>query len=382
MNSDRGVNGINERCWLWGLPLIAALLILPLLAFAQSDLDSLLEQARQAEKSGDLVAAERVYHQALHLEPRNAEVLKRLGVVEQTELKFGESVTHFKMVLSQDANYPEANFFLGASYLGLNDWGNAILSFQKELSTQKPHPRCHYYLGLAYESSGKMQEAIFQFNQTLANNPKDADALYQLARIYKNASLEAIERLQTLDPDSFQLHVLQGELDSDSEKYPEAIKQYEAALAKQPEATGIHFAIGVAYWAQYEIAPAKQEFLQALKENPNDALTNLYLGDIAVRDREYEAALGYLKVAEQGQADPFRVHLLLGKCYRDQREFEKAKLEFRAAINTNPAVPEAHYLMAQVYQDLKDTQGSEREFAEFQRLSEGRQKTGGDKPQN
>lgn len=383
MNSVKKNNAISERSWRCRLSLLAAVLMLPFFLFAQSDWHSLLEKARQAEKNGDLVTAEQVYQRALQLEPRNAEALKRLGVVEQTELKFNDSITHFKLVLSQDANYPEVNFFLGASYLGLNDLGNAIQSFQKELETQEPHPRCRYYLGLAYESSGQMQEALSQFNHTLANNPKDADTLYQLARIYKNASLEAIERLRALDPDSFQLHVLQGELDSDSEKYPEAIKQYQAALAKQPGATGIHFSIGVAYWAQHEIASAKQEFLHALRENPNDPLTNLYLADIAVRDREFDDAMRYLKVAEQGQADPFRLHLLLGKCYRGRRDFEKAKQEFRAAIDASPNVPEAHYLMAQVYQELKDEQGSEKEFAEFKRLSNvGAEKTPGSNSPN
>lgn len=383
MNSDRASCGIRERRWLWSGWLLTALLTLPFATIAQSDLNSLLEKARESEKSGDLNAAERAYKQALQLAPEHPETLKRLGVLEQTELKFDASITHFKMVLSHDANYPEVNFFLGASYLGLNNFGMAIQSFEKELATQKPHPRCRYYLGIAYESSGQIEQAISQFNKALANNPKDADALYQLARIYKNASLEAIERLRALDPDSFQLHILQGELDSEGERYLDAIKEYQTALAKQPEATGIHFAIGVAYWAQHQIGPAKKEFLDALKENPNDALTNLYLGDIAVRDREYDDAVRYLKVAEQGQADPFRIHLLLGKCYRGRREFEKAKSEFRAAIETSPNVAEAHYLMGQVYQELKDAQGSEKEFAEFQRLSQvSGEKTPGNNPQN
>jgi len=383
MNSERANCGISDCRWLWNGWLLAALLILPLAVCAQSDLNSLLGKAREAEKNGDFAAAEQNYQQALQLEPGNAEALKRLGVVEQTELKFRESIVHFEMVLSHNANYPEVNFFLGASYLGLDDLGNAIQSFQKELARQKPHPRCRYYLGLAYESSGQMDDAISQFNKAIMENPKDADSLYQLARIYKNASLEAIERLRALDPDSFQLHMLQGELDSEGEKYLEDIKEYQAALAKQPGATGIHFAIGVAHWAQHQIGPAKQEFLEALKENPSDALTNLYLGDIAVSDREYDDAMRYLKIAQEGQADPFRIHLLLGKCYRGLREFEKAKVEFRAAIETSPDVPEAHYLMAQVYKELKDAQGSEKEFAEFQRLSKvGSEKTPGDNPQN
>ena len=346
--------------------------LLPLSAqpHPQADATSLLAKAREAEKNSDFVSAEGIYRQALRLEPDNLEVLKRLGVVEQTQLKFADSIAHFKTILTHEPNYPEVHFFLGASYLGQDDLPNAIRSFQDELKLPKPHPRCRYYLGIAYESAGQIEAAIGQFNAALTENPKDADSLYQLARIYKNASMEAIDRLRSLDPDSFQLHILQGEVYSDAERYSEAIKEYEAALRKRPDATGIHFSIGVAYWAQHLIEPAKKEFLEALKESPNDPLTNLYLADIAVGDREYADALRYLAIAVRGDADPFRVHLLLGKAYRGQHQLTEAKTELLAAAEANPKVPEVHYLLAQVYQELKDTQGSEKELAEFQRLSQ------------
>jgi len=350
--------------------LTAALLPLSVQALPQSDVASLLAKAREAEKNSDFATAEGIYRQALQLAPDNLEVLKRLGVVEQTELKFADSIAHFKMILAGDPNYPEVHFFLGASYLGQGDVPNAIQRFQEELKTPKPHPRCRYYLGVGYESAGQIEAAIAQFNAALTENPKDADSLYQLARIYKNASMEAIDRLRSLDPDSFQLHILQGEVYADTERYSDAIKEYEAALTKRPDSTGIHFSIGVAYWTQHQIAPAKKEFLEALKENLNDPLTNLYLGDIAVRDREFDSALRYLTVASQGNADPFRVHLLLGKAYRGQHQLVQAKTELLAAAETNPKVPEVHYLLAQVYQELKDPQSSEKEFAEFQRLSQ------------
>jgi tetratricopeptide (TPR) repeat protein len=372
----------NMRCnWLiigWWTCVLA---LLPTAAPAQSDITALFEKARAAEKSGDFDEAERIYEQALHLDPGNLEALKRRGVVEQTEMKFRESIGNFETVLTRDQNYPEVNFYLGVSYLGLNDLPNAIQSFEKELATEKPHPRCRHYLGMAFESAGHVEEAISQFNQALASNPKDADALYQLARIYKNASVQTIDRLRTLDPDSFQLHALLGEVFADDERYPEAIKEYQAALAKRPEATGIHFAIGVSYWAQRQFEPAKEELLRAVKENPNDPQTNLYLGDIAVRDREFDDARKYLRLAEQGQADGYRVHFLLGKCYRGQHKLENAKAEFLSAIAVDATAAEVHYLLAQVYQELKDPQASAKEFAEFERLSRTEKEKAAENPQ-
>ena len=338
-------------------------------AQTQSNVEMLLDQARSKEKTGDYAAAERIYKQALALAPESLETLKRLGILEQTELKFEDSIQLFKHVLANDPQYPEVNFYLGASYLGKNDFNESIDSFERELKTPNPHPRSHYYLGLAFQSSGRIEEATSQLNQSLAQSPKDADALYELARIYKNASLRSIELLKTLDEDSFQLHALMGEVYADEERYPEAIEQYQAALAKRPDAQGIHYAIGIAYWAQLRLDLAEKEFRDAWKENPNDALTNLYLGDIAVRDQRFSEAFRFLLVAQRGQPNMSQVHFLLGKCYLGQNEPEKAKAELLAAINADPATAQPHYLLARIYRELHDQQASAAELAEFERLS-------------
>ena len=358
------------RLWAVRVSLIAGFLPVALVVSAQSSEGTLLEQARAAEKTGDYQAAERAYLQALAIAPGSLETLKRLGVLQQTELRFSESVESFKQVLAHDAHYPDVNFFLGVSYFGENEINKAIPWFELELATPKPHPRCRYYLALALRAAGRIEESISQLNRTVADNPKDADALYQLARIYKNASLQAIESLKALDQDSFQLHALMGEVYADEERNPEAIKEYQAALAKRPDASGIHYAIGVAYWVQHQLDAAKKEFMDALKENPNDALTNLYLGDIAVHDQRFSEAHGYLSVAEKGQPNMPQLHVLLGKCYRGENEPEKAKTEFLAAIQADPSAAQPHYLLAQVYRELGNPQASSKEFAEFERLSQ------------
>jgi tetratricopeptide (TPR) repeat protein len=363
--------------------LIATVLFAAPVVRAQSDVGTLLEQARAAEKTGDYQAAERVYFQALALAPDNLETLKRLGVLQQTELKFPESIESFKRILAHEPQYSEVNFFLGVSYFGENDLNQAIRTFELELGTLKPHPRCRYYLALALQAAGQIDESISQLNRTVAENPKDADAFYQLARIYKNASIQAIEKLKALDQDSFQLHALMGEVYADDERYAEAIKEYQAALAKRPDASGIHYAIGVAYWVQHQLDAAKKEFIDALKENPTDALTNLYLGDIAVHEERFAEAHGYLSVAERGQSSMPQVHVLLGKCYRGENNPEKAKFEFLAAIQADPTAAQPHYLLAQVYRELRDPQASSKEFAEFERLSKlEKDKALGHGPQN
>jgi tetratricopeptide (TPR) repeat protein len=331
--------------------------------------ETLLKDARGEENTGNYASAERLYRQALAIAPESLESLKRLGVLEQTELKFDDSIQLFEQVLASDPSFPQVNFFLGTSYFGKGDFTRATESFERELKALNPHPRTHYYLAMALQSSGRVEEAISQLNRSFTDNPKDSDALYELARIYKNASLRSIEMLKALDPDSFQLHALMGEVYADQERYSEAIEEYQAALLKRPEAPGMHFVIGVAYWAQRQMEPAEKAFKDAYKENPNDPMTNLYLGDIAVRYQRFSDALPFLVVAQQAQPNMPQVHVLLGQCYQSQKELQKAKDEFQAAINANPGAAQPHYLLARVYRELHDTQASAAELSEFDRLS-------------
>jgi superkiller protein 3 len=347
------------------------------------NVEALLEKARGEENAGNYGAAERSYKQALAVAPENLEILKRLGVLEQTELKFDESILVFKQVLVGDPNYKGVNFFLGLSYFGKNEFLPSIDYFERELKTAKPHPRTQYYLGLASQSAGRMDEAISHLNQSLAQDPKDADALYELARLHKNASLHSIEALKALDPDSFQLHALMGEVFADQERYSDAIEEYQKALAKRPDAPGIQFLIGVAYWAQRQMEPAEKAFKEAYTENPNDAMTNLYLGDIAVHAQRFSDALPFLVVAKRAQPDMPQLHVLLGQCYQAEKELQKAKAEFEAAIIADPAAAQPHYLLAGVFRELHDARASADELAQYEQLFKlEKEKTAARSPQN
>ncbi len=334
-----------------------------------ADVKTLLEQARAYEKTENYAGAEQSYRQALTLAPDNPEVLKRLGILYQTELKFQESVQLFQRALSISAHYPEVNFFLGASYLGLNQFQKATESFQAELSTANPHPRCNYYYAIALVSLGRPEAAITQFSQSLARNPKDADALYQLGRLHMNGSLEVIQKLTDLDPDSFQLHALIGEVYANNNRYEDSLKEYRAALAKRPGAPGIHYALGVAYRNLKQIDEAEKEFLQALREDPNDLRVNLYLGEFAVGRGNYARAIDYLRVASAAQPGAARPHFLLGKCYHALKDLGKAQTELLIAAAANPNDTETHFLLAKVYREQGDTKSSAREMDQFQRLS-------------
>jgi len=101
----------------------------------QSNVETLLEKARGEEKAGDYAAAERIYKQALALAPESLETLKRLGILEQTELRFDDSIQLFKHVLVNDPRYPSI------SSLGFLIGGKTTLTSRSiVLSVSLKHP--------------------------------------------------------------------------------------------------------------------------------------------------------------------------------------------------------------------------------------------------
>ncbi|HEX5483458.1 MAG TPA: tetratricopeptide repeat protein [Terriglobia bacterium] len=355
-------------------PLIAPALLIWLAGAAQAAppqkrTADLFQQARVYERQQHYAAAASVYREVLALHPGDPEALKRLGIVEQTEFKFNDSIEIFKRVLREHPDYPQVNFFLGLSCYGLHDFNNAITSFQDELKTPAPHHATRYYLALVLEAEGRADQAIAQLDQAAVQNPNNPNILYELARLHMDASFQAIERLRKVAPDSFQTHALLGELYANEGHDSAAIDEYKTALVKQPDAAGIHYSLGVAYWMLKQLGPAEKEFLLALRESPDDPQTNIYLGDIALRQQQFSSARDYLKRAETVQPGTAQIHLLLGRCYMGLNQLQEAKAELLLAARLEPKDPSSHYLLSQVYQKLHQPGERQRELAIFNSLS-------------
>ena len=143
-----------------------------------------------------------MYRRAAEAFPNQPEVLKRLGLIYQTELKFRESIDTFQKVLQQAPQYPEVNFYFGLSYFGLNQFEKAIELFNKELEANPKYRRARYYTAQAYQSLDRNADAAKQYEILLQEDPSDQKVLFQLIRLLKSATVQAIKTLGNLDSDS------------------------------------------------------------------------------------------------------------------------------------------------------------------------------------
>ena len=336
---------------------------------AKQNLNDYFKQARDLENKQDFAGAEKVYVDAIELFPNQPEILKRLGIVYQTQFKFQESIDTFERILKQTPEYPETNFFLGYSYFGQNLFEKAIAMFQKELAANPKYRRAHYYSGLAFESLNRIGDAIREFEILLKDDPADTKVLYQLARIHKASSLTAIKQLSHVAPDSVFFHVLRAESYVEDEKYPEAIKEYKLVSAIDPEFPGVHLGLGQIYYKQVNPIESEKEFRLALREDVNHPLANYYLGELLLRALKPKEAIPHLRVSIAGNPEFVAAYFQLGKCYSAIGQLQEALEVLLKAAELGPNSKMTHYQLGQVYGQLKDADKRKHHLEIFARLT-------------
>jgi len=337
--------------------------------------DEYFSQARALEASQNYGMAEQVYLEAAKNYPQNPEVLKRLGIIYQTELKFQDSVDSFQKALDIDPKYSEVNFYTGLSYFGLNQYDKAIELFERQLEIDPKYRRAHYFEAQAYQSLNRSSDAIRQYEILLKQDPTDKKVLYQLIRFMKAETLQAIDQLASLDQNSVYILVLKAESSTQEQDYAKAIDLYRQALAQDPNFPGIHFALGEDYYDKVDYPNAEKELRQALQEDPNHPKANYYLADILVKGGKLGEAVPLLELSVPADPGFMKGYFLLGKCYAAQGKLEDSRKLLEKAEEMDPDDKNVHYQLAQLYMKLKEPGKSQEQMQIFQKLyAEERQK--------
>jgi tetratricopeptide (TPR) repeat protein len=353
------------------VPVLVTVLTSALLSHAggpPQTLENFLSEAKQLEGKQDYDGAIKVYLQASSAFPDQPEILKRLGIMYQTELKFADSIQAFQKALDINQQYPETNFYMGVSYLGSNDFNKALGYFDLELKFHPDDRRAHLYAAKALLAMGREGEAIQHYQTLTQQNPKDTRVWFELASLYRSLAVHAYQQLDTIDPDSVLLVVLRAEADADDLRYEDAIKRYDQVLKKQPDFPGIHFALGQVYFKMDKPTEAERELRLSLKEDPDNPPANYMLGQILLRKAKAEEALPFLQVAVNGDPTFMKGYLELGKCYLQLGKIAEAQQALSRAVEDDPHSPAPHVLLVQVYTRLNNEEKRKSELNVIQTL--------------
>jgi tetratricopeptide (TPR) repeat protein len=180
-------------------------------------------------------------------------------------------------------------------------------------------------------------------------------------------------------------------------KNQQAEEILEAALAKDPQGTGLEAALGKAYYSERKYQPAAEHLEKAVRLDPQDAASVQLLGisyyllghmqqAVPLLEKvqswlphpdvtgSYLLGVSYLQLGDLDKsraafakmfsvpADSAGAYVALAKMMLQHQFEEKAVAQLQKAIALDPRQPQAHFMLGEIYLFKSDVPAALREF--------------------
>jgi protein O-GlcNAc transferase len=242
--------------------------------------NQILELAMSRHLAGQPDQARALYEDALAIEPDDANVMFRLGVLGMQ---------------------------VGAHEIAL-DW------LDRALKLAPATAKYHFVRGHVLAAAQRVAQAIDAYRQALAIEPASADMLCALAS------------------------ALQSRAD-----YRAAIEAYQSSLAVEPAHTDALNNLGNCYRQQGDLQAAEAAYRRALAVQAGDANALTNLGTLLAANNRLDEAMVLLKAAVRAAPDSPCALVNLGVALYQRGECAEAAALLTRALELDPVFPEAAY---------------------------------------
>jgi arylsulfatase A-like enzyme/Tfp pilus assembly protein PilF len=201
-------------------------------------------------------------------------------------------------------------------------------------------------------------EVANKFHRALVDLEEDdyEDALSNLREVVK------------LEPDMASAYLELGRALVHGAKYEEALPVLRTAAEKNPESGMAHYELGLALIKTGQWEAALPEMQAAVVCTPNSAQLHFYFGAVHLRLKHIPEATAEFENSLKIDPDHFLTNLKYGEMLFRMGDAEGALPKLLRAVKVDPTSAEGHAFLADVYQELGQTQNSNRERAKAAEL--------------
>ena len=228
-------------------------------------------------------------------------------------------------------------------------------------------------LGLSHYLAGHLGDAIPFLEQTRAFAPENSDLAYILGMAYiqtrqPDRARETWARAFHVPADSAAGHLVAAQMMVRAEMEEMAQAELTAALKKDPRLPQANLLLGQAALFRGRLDEAIALFTKELEASPGNAMAYYRMGDAYTRQLQWDKALDALQRSVWLNPYFSGPYILMGKAYQAKGDRGAAEGMLRRAIGYDPNNKAAHYILAQVLQQLGRAEDAKKEFEIAQRL--------------
>ncbi len=312
--------------------------------------------ADSARKSGDPATIAAANKRLIAL------ALREMGQLRMIETLYPQAVEFYRSSLDFE-NSLDTRSYLAMSELMAQRPDEAIQQARQILASDPRSARAYQTLGRAYMQKQDYLKAAEALTHAAQIEPS-VETLYSLAICWlstnnaqgKAHALEVFTQMKEMAGDSGSLHVLIGRAYRDAGLMPDAIREFQRAIALDPSTPHAHYFLGLARLSLNEWKPtpeAQSEIAEELRYHPKDFLANYMSGFLASSERQYAVAEKYLKTAAQLNPEWPEPWLFMGLNAFAQGDMKAAEPMLRKAIElTGQDESRSNYQIRRAYVDM------------------------------
>jgi tetratricopeptide (TPR) repeat protein len=359
--------------------IVLHLAIWPAISAGQTDkedsrVQQLYAEAKSAQAADDLATAVDRYNAIVAIAPRLAAAYNNLGSIYIQEREFRKAAEVLKKGLSINPSMPTASALLGIALYESGEFAEAESRLAGALRSSPKDDNVELYLTHDLIQLGKLEQAATHLQALSQRTPQNQEVWYLLGKVYMQLSVQSLTKLNQIDPNSYLVHQVSGEVMESMNNLDGALLEYKKAVELAPQKPGTHYHLANAYWSILMWEPAMKEFLAELENDPRNCQALWKLGDILLEQQaEPQAALDEENKALEICPNSVEAREDRGRALLKMERYTEAAEDLQHAAAAEPAEPKPHFLLAQAYRGLGKTQDAQAEMRTFTKLQEAAQ---------
>jgi tetratricopeptide (TPR) repeat protein len=285
--------------------------------------------------------------------PNDAEVLLALGETENLLGNPEGAETFFRKSIDLAPQKFDGYLALSQLFFKKGDAGKASEVLNEAASKVEETSEMRRMLGQSEYARNKLESAIHEFKRALELEPHQAEATLGMAMaLRKHGDLaeaaKALDDITMRDPGFAGLAEQRGLLFEAQGEFTKAVDAYRAALEKDPGDSGLLLRLGAAQVSAADYDTAEQTLAKVIREMPNSAEAEFFIGRIAfARGRTPDALTHFDRaVSLDGQRGEF--HLYVARASYEMGNLGRTLEEVATAINFDPNLGDAYWVRAMV----------------------------------
>jgi tetratricopeptide (TPR) repeat protein len=259
-------------------------------ALGQTNFESSLADAVNAQTAGDIPAAIAAYQKALAIRRDVPQIWANLGLMQYQTGDHAGALSSFKTAHQLEPKLSVPLLFLGIENLHLNNRTDAVHYLLMAKQLQPNDPEVYMNLGRAYFGLKQFENASIAYQQVTELNAKNGEAWYRLGITYLEMSEFASGELAGLNRQSPFFRRLEAESLSDQDRLAESEATFRKLLSGQNFPPCSLSSFGLVLLRRGQPSEARTQFQQDVKSG-GCSLAEIGLVRIAIENGQIESAL-------------------------------------------------------------------------------------------